>query len=506
MLLRVENLTKRFPGVVANDHLNLDIRPGEVHAVLGENGAGKSTLMNLLYGLLQPDEGQIYWEDRPVSIGSPREALDLGIGMVHQHFMLVPRLTVLENVTLGLTRGPGEGRQVAERRLCELAAAWGTDINPHRTVDSLSVGERQRVEILKALYRKARLLILDEPTAALAPAEIEQLFRMGRSHVAGGGSVIFITHRMDEVMAFSHRVTVLRDGRNVGTMETSAATPAALAHLMVGHDVEAGSRRPRVAVGKQRPLLELIDVGTAPGRGGDRLGGVTLDVGPGEIVGIAGVDGNGQTELVEAILGLRRIDRGRIVIDGEESNGLDTREILARGIAVIPGDRHAGAIIEDFDLIQNGLLGLADRQPWVSGGWLQPGAVARTVAEIVSGYSIKTSSPPGPMRRMSGGHQQRFVVGRTLSRKPKLLLAVQPTRGLDIESAELIRRKLLDLREAGNGVLLVSMDLEEVIRLCDRIAVIYGGSIIGRASAGYSRNEIGLLMAGVSPGAEGAAS
>jgi simple sugar transport system ATP-binding protein len=500
MLLRVENLTKRFPGVVANDRLNLEIAPGEVHALLGENGAGKSTLMNLLYGLLQPDEGQIYWLDRPVGIGSPRDALDLGIGMVHQHFMLVPRLSVLENVTLSLKRKRGENRGSAELRLRELAAAWGTEIDPLRTVDSLSVGERQRVEILKALYRNVRLLILDEPTAALAPAETESLFRMGRSLVAGGGSVIFITHRLDEVMAFSDRVTVLRNGRNAGTLKTGDATPGALAQLMVGHEVESSAKRPRAGgQSANQPLLEVVEVSTPPGRGGVRLKGVTLDVNAGEIVGIAGVDGNGQTELVEAILGLRPIDRGRVAIDGRESTNRPTRDILRNGIAVIPGDRHAGAIIEDYDLIQNALLGFADRRPWANRGWLQRAEVERTVGEIITQLQIRTSSPFGPMSRMSGGHQQRFVVGRTLLRSPRVLLAVQPTRGLDIDSAELIRAKLLELREAGNGVLLVSMDLEEVMRLSDRVAVIYGGSLIGRASPGYTRNEIGLLMAGISP-------
>jgi simple sugar transport system ATP-binding protein len=498
MLLRVENLTKRFPGVVANDRLNLEIAAGEVHALLGENGAGKSTLMNLLYGLLEPDEGQIYWQDRPVRIGSPRVALELGIGMVHQHFMLVPRLSVLENVTLGLKRKPGENRGAAERRLRGLAAAWGGEVDPSRSVDSLSVGERQRVEILKALYRNIRLLILDEPTAALAPSEAEQLFRMGRSLADGGGAVIFITHRLDEVMAFSDRVTVLRNGQHAGTFETRKATPRALAQLMVGHEVKSSSRRPRgTSEAAGRPLLEISDMGTARGREGVRLSDITLDVNTGEVVGIAGVDGNGQTELVEAILGLRRIERGRVMVDGREMTNLRTEEVLSRGVAVVPGDRHAAAMIEDCDLIQNGLLGFADRRPWVSRGWLQSAEVKRTVGEIIERFNIRTPSSISPMSRMSGGHQQRFVVGRTLCRAPKVLLAVQPTRGLDIDSAELIRSKLLELREAGNGVLLVSMDLEEVMQLSDRIAVIYGGSIIGGPSAAFSRNEIGLLMAGV---------
>jgi len=513
-LLRVERLTKRFRGVTANDALDLEIRPGEIHALLGENGAGKSTLMNLLYGLLAPDAGQIYWQGQPVSIASPRAALELGIGMVHQHFMLVPRLTVLENVTLGLNRKMRGDRAAAEKRLRELAKTIWPQIDPHRPIDSLSIGEKQKVEILKALFRRVRLLILDEPTAALAPSEAEDLFRIGRELTRQQGAIIFITHRLDEVMAFSDRVSVLRQGRNVGTFDTRSSSPRALASQMVGRELappptsptgsnacvaEASKAFVPTPMSVSPPLLQATHVTTPPKEGSVSLSNISLQIHPGEILGIAGVDGNGQTELVEALLGHRRLSHGEILIHGRSIAASTPEAILDRGLAVIPGDRHAAAIVDGFDLLQNGLLGLVDRGPWSKRGFLRRREVRGLAKKIVGDFSVKAASLDAPINQLSGGHQQRFVVGRTLQRDPSVLIAVYPTRGLDFESAEFIRSQLLALRDQGRGVLLVTTDLDEVIKLSDRIAVIYGGRIIGSASPTASRAEIGLLMAGVAP-------
>jgi len=496
-LLRVEALTKSFPGVIANDRLNLEVRAGEVHAVLGENGAGKSTLMNILGGRLAPDAGEIQWEGRKVSLASPRAAAALGIAMVHQHYLLVPRLSVLENVTLGLPRFARGRPADAERRLRALLGQFETKIDPRQAVETLSVGERQKVEIIKALFRQVRLLILDEPTAALAPHEARQLFRIGRAVAAQGNAVIFITHRMDEVHAFGDRVTVLRAGRNVGTFATAETEPRALVRLMVGRELAPRSVRAPRAPGAV--LLEAVELATAAGEGAVGLDRLSLEVRAGEIVGIAGVDGNGQDELVEALLGLRRLRAGRITLNSQDLSSLDTAAILAGGLGVVPGDRHAAAIIEDFDLRQNVLLGLGPTPPWVRGGWLDWRRIGQTTTEIVQRFQVRAPRPEDPIARLSGGHQQRLVLGRVLHREPRVLVAAQPTRGLDVGSAALVRERLLGMRAAGRGVLLLSMDLDEVLELSDRIAVIFAGRIIGWATPTTSRTEIGLLMTGIAP-------
>lgn len=501
-LLRVEALTKSFPGVIANDRLDLEVRAGEVHAVLGENGAGKSTLMNVLGGMLAPDAGEIRWEGRRVSLASPRDAADLGIAMVHQHFMLVPRLSVLENVTLGLPRSARGRPAEAERRLRALLGQFETDLDPRQPVETLSVGERQKVEIMKAIFRQVRLLILDEPTAALAPHEAQQLFRIGRSVAAQGNAVIFITHRMDEVHAFSDRVTVLRAGRNVGTFATAGSEPRELVRLMVGRELAAPPVRAPRAPGAV--LLEADAISTAGGEGVVPLDRLSLAVQAGEIVGVAGVDGNGQDELVEALLGLRPLRAGRITLGPQDLSSLDTAGILAAGLGVVPADRHAAAIVEDFDLRRNVLLGLGPTPPWVRGGWLDWKRIGETTAEIVQRFQVKAQGPDAPISRLSGGHQQRLVLGRALCREARVLVAAQPTRGLDVGSAALVRERLLAMRAEGRGVLLLSMDLDEVLQLSDRIAVIFAGRILGWADPGTSRTEIGLLMTGIAPGAGGA--
>ncbi|MEJ0000936.1 MAG: ABC transporter ATP-binding protein [Verrucomicrobiota bacterium] len=490
-------MTKRFPGVVANDHLNFDVAPGEIHALIGENGAGKSTLMNMLYGLLTPEEGTIFWKGQSIRIGSPRQALQLGIGMVHQHFMQVGALTVLENVVLGVRRGLIADWCAEEAKLCRLAAELELPIDPQARVDTLSVGERQRVEILKALHRDAELLILDEPTAALTPPEAEKLFALCRRLASAGKSVIFITHRLDEVEALSRRTTVLRQGRIVGTFLTAECSRRKLARLMVGRDLdEAPPRAPR-EVGP--PLLEVTALEVLGLRLASTLRNISLTVCQGEIVGVAGVDGNGQKELVEALLGLRPVLRGAIRLKGHEVTEAALASRLAEGMACIPADRHAAAIVEDFSLVDNALLGHSESPSLSTRGWIDLGRVLRFTEEIVQDFQVKAASLDNPIRSLSGGHQQRFVLGRALASHPDLLIAAQPTRGLDIGSAEFVRGKLLELRAVGKAVLLISMDLDEVLKLSDRIEIIREGRIVGSILPPYDRSEIGLLMTGGVP-------
>jgi ABC-type uncharacterized transport system ATPase subunit len=497
-LLSASALTKRFTGVLANDRLDLEIMSGEVHAVLGENGAGKSTLVNMLGGMIDPDSGTIRWKGAPVSLPSPRAALELGVGVVHQHFMLVPRLTILENVMLGTKRRATGGRAAAERRLRDLAAEFETTVDPRRTVESLAVGERQKVEILRAVFWNASLLILDEPTASLVPQEAERLFRYGRRLASRGGAVLFITHRLEEVAAFSDRVSVLRNGRNVGTFATASTTPRGLAGLMVGKEV--GSLPPRTARAPGRPVLQVDRVETDARLPGAPLRGVTLEVREGEVVGIAGVDGNGQSELAEAILGLRRPTGGSVRLDGADITSARTGDILSRGLGVIPGDRLGQAILGQSDLEWNALLGLGNKPPWVERGWVRRDEVRRSAGAIVQSMQVKTPSLGTPIAHLSGGHQQRFVLGRTLARNPRLLLMVQPTRGLDVQSAALIHREILSMRDSGKGILLVSMDLDEILRLSDRVAVLFGGALRHWVGPNASREEIGMMMAGARGG------
>jgi ABC-type uncharacterized transport system ATPase subunit len=453
--------------------------------------------MNILYGLLTPDDGRIFWKDQPVSIRSPRQAISIGIGMVHQHFMHVPQLTVLENMVLGQESGFFGDMPSAEKRLLQIASDFRQPIDPHAFVGSLSVGEQQRVEIYKALYRRAELLILDEATATLTPPETEQLFDICRTLVARGKSVIFITHKLEEVMALSTRVTVLRQGHNVGTLQTDRTNPQELARLMVGRDLPG--KISKIPQKPGRAILEIANLCVAGDRTAAVLRDLSLSVHAGEIVGIAGVDGNGQTELVEAICGLRRAAAGTIRFSDENIANLAPAAILKKGIACIPADRHASAIIEKFSLDQNALLGFSHTRPFASRGFIDPSAVLHFTRDIIAQYGVKARSSAAPMKSLSGGHQQRFVFGRTIRHDPQLLIAVQPTRGLDIVSSDFVRRKLIDLRDAGKAVLLVSMDLDEIIMLSDRIEVIHHGQIMGRANEHSSREQIGLLMAGVKP-------
>ncbi len=497
-LLRVENVTKRFPGVVANDRLNLDIAAGEVHALLGENGAGKSTLMNILYGLQEPDEGGIYWKGQRLNLQSPREAIAQGIGMVHQHFMLVPSLTVLENIVLGLNTGLKGDMAQAEVRLRALADEFQQPLDPHAKVSTLSVGQQQRVEIMKALYRDAELLILDEPTAVLTPQEVEQLFTVCRALAGRGKAVIFIAHKLSEIMELSDRVTVLRAGRSVATVKTSETSPPELARLMVGQDVSLSF--PKAPANPGKPLLEIRNFSVTTDEGLAAVKNVSFDIREGEIVGIAGVDGNGQTELIEALLGLRPLGAGSARLDGAEITGLPLADLMEKGVAFVPADRHASAIVGDFSLTDNGLLGFEDDPRFAQKGLLAMRRIQAFAEDLIRSYRVQTPSAQVPIKNLSGGNQQRFVMARAMAHDPRLLVVVQPTRGLDIGSSEFVRRKIVELRDAGRAVLLVSMDLDEILMMSDRIEIMHHGEVMGTVGPETGRDEIGLLMAGVAPG------
>ncbi len=497
VLLRVENLTKRFPGVLANDQLNLEIRAGEIHSLLGENGAGKSTLMNILYGLYEPDEGSILWKGAPLNLKSPREAIGRGIGMVHQHFMLIPTLTVLENIVLGLHAGLRADMAAAEAKVLQLAEEFQQPIDPHAKVGDLSVGQQQRVEIMKALYRDAELLILDEPTAVLTPQEAQQLFTVCRKLAQRGKAVIFIAHKLSEILSLSNRVTVLRAGRSIATLDTSECSPPQLARLMVGQDVSLTIEKAAAKPG--RPVLEVRGLSVTGDNGKTAVEQLSLTVHEGEVIGIAGVDGNGQTELVEAIVGLRRAASGSVLLDGVEVTNLTLANLMERGVALVPADRHAAALVSDFNLVDNALLGFEDDPRFAARGMLALRKVQALAEDLIRNYHVKTPSAQIPIKNLSGGNQQRFVMARAMSHDPRLLVVVQPTRGLDIASSEFVRRKIIELRDSGRAVILVSMDLDEILMMSDRIEVMHHGRIMGSVGPDAGRDQIGLLMAGATP-------
>jgi len=496
-VVEMRGITKRFPGVVANDRIDFEVRAGEVHALLGENGAGKTTLMNVLYGLYQPDEGEIYIRGHRVTLRSPRDAIALGIGMVHQHFMLIPPLTVAENVVLGLpsSRGPFLDTDRAERRISELAQRYGLKVDPHAYVWQLSVGEQQRVEIIKALYRGASILILDEPTSVLTPPEVRELFSVLRRMAEEGNAVIFITHKLHEVMAVSDRVTVLRDGRVVSTVDTADTSERQLARMMVGREVLFQvSKRP---VAKGKVALEVRDLWAMGDRGLPALKGISLSLRQGEILGIAGVAGNGQRELAEVITGLRRATKGKVLIGGKDMTNCPPAAIIGEGVAYIPEERIRRGLIMDFSVAENAILETHNSPPFTDGWFLNRREIDRYVEGLISDYGVKTPSKDAPVRHLSGGNLQRLLLARELSRRPKLLIASQPTRGLDVGATEYIRRRLVEQREKGTAILLISEDLDEVLSLSDRVAVMYEGEIVGIVPEGEADvEEIGMMMAG----------
>jgi len=504
-VVEMRGITKRFPGVVANDRIDFEVRAGEVHALLGENGAGKTTLMNVLYGLYQPDEGEIFVHGQKAALKSPRDAIGLGIGMVHQHFMLIPPLTVTENVILGLrsSKEPFLDTNQAEKRIADLSKRYGLKVDPQAQIWQLSVGEQQRVEIIKALYRGADILILDEPTSVLTPPEVRELFVVLQRMAEEGKAVIFITHKLHEVMSVSHRVTVLRDGKAVSTVETGKTDEKELARMMVGREVLF--RLTKKPVPKGDIVLQVEDLETLSDRGLPALKCLSFSVRQGEILGIAGVAGNGQKELAEVITGLRKATQGRVIIGGREMTDRSPGEIIEQGVSYIPEERLEVGLIMDFSVAENTILETRRRPPF-SDGWflpssktwfLNPQAIKRHAEDLISDYDVKTPSKDVPVKQLSGGNLQRLILARELSRQPKLLIAAQPTRGLDVGATEYIHSRLIKQRERGTAILLISEDLDEVLSLGDRIAVMYEGEIVGIVSGEEAEvEEIGLMMAG----------
>jgi ABC-type uncharacterized transport system ATPase subunit len=495
-LLELRGITKRFPGVLANDRVDFDLAKGEVHALLGENGAGKSTLMNTLYGLYHPDEGEIQLGGKPVRIGSPRDAIDLGIGMVHQHFMLIPVMTVAENIVLATEprKGPFLDLAGAERRVGELSKQFGLAVRPGATVASISVGMQQRAEILKALYRGAEILILDEPTAVLTPQEASELFAIVRSLQGDGKSIIFITHKLNEVLEIADRITVLRQGRRIDTVPREGATPEGLARLMVGREVVLRIEKSAPEVGD--PLLEVDNLRVLDERGLEAVRGASFQVKAGEIVGIAGVDGNGQTELIDALTGLRRPSDGRIVAAGKDITTAAARECLDLGVGHIPEDRQLRGLVLDFTLAENLALHDFRKEPSSKWGWLYPGRLVDRAGRLLKEFDVRGGRPQTLAAALSGGNQQKVVIAREVSRDPRILVAAQPTRGLDVGAIEFVHRRLVQERDEGRAILLVSFELDEIRSLSDRILVIYEGRIVGEYPPTVSEEELGFAMTG----------
>ncbi|RJO75167.1 ABC transporter ATP-binding protein [Nocardia panacis] len=499
MRLELRGLTKRFGSLLANDRIDLAVAPGEIHCLLGENGAGKSTLMNMLYGLLQPDAGEILLDGRALRVLSPGDAIAAGIGMVHQHFMLVPVFTVAENLMLG--REPTKGfvldRAAARRRVRELSERYGLPVDPDALVSRLSVGEQQRVEILKALSHEVSVLILDEPTAVLTPQEIDELMGVLRTIASGGASIIFITHKLREVTAIADRITVIRRGAVVATVAPD--TPESeLAELMVGRSVELVVAKTPAA--PRGPALRVRELTVVDAAGAVVVDDLTFDIDGGEIVGIAGVVGNGQSELVHALLGLRAPVRGSIAVRGRELTGLGPRQHLAAGIGYVPEDRSHDGYIGSFSVAENLVLDLVDRPEFSRRGILSPTAVRRNASRRVAEFDIRTQSVEEPVRSLSGGNQQKIVLAREMSRPLAVLIAGQPTRGLDVGSIEFVHGRIVRERDQGTAVLIVSSELDEIYALADRIIVMYRGRIVGIVGPQTPRDRLGLMMAGGSGG------
>lgn len=499
MKLELRGITKRFGSLVANDHIDLVVRPGEIHALLGENGAGKSTLMNVLYGLYQADEGDILLDDAVQHFRGPGDAMAAGIGMVHQHFMLIPVFTVAENVMLGHETTTGLGAldlNAARQHVRDVAARFGFEVDPDAIVGDLPVGVQQRVEIIKALARDAKVLVFDEPTAVLTPQETDELMAIMRQLRDEGTSIVFITHKLREVRAVADRITVIRLGKVVGEAEPTA-TNAELASLMVGRAVELTVHKnpPRIGEGG----LIVRDVRVITSEGAVVVDDVSFDIRPGEVLAIAGVQGNGQTELVEAIVGLgERVD-GSIVLDGVELVGKSIRGILDEGVGFVPEDRTEDGLVGTFTVAENLILDRSGDADFVRGGTIRRGALEEFAKARITEYDIRTQGADVPAGTLSGGNQQKVVIAREMSRDLRLLVAAQPTRGVDVGSIEFIHTRIVETRDAGVPVLVVSTELDEVTALADRIAVMYRGAIVGIVPSDTPRDVLGLMMAGETP-------
>lgn len=498
-ILELKGITKRFPGVLANDNINLTLNKGEIHALLGENGAGKSTLMNILYGLYDPDEGEIFVDDEKINVSSPRDAIARGIGMVHQHFMLVPVFTVTENVMLGdeTTRlGGFLDRKSPADRIREISDEYSLEVDPDSYVRDLPVGVQQRVEIIKLLYREADILILDEPTAVLTPQEVDELFTIMRSLVNSGKSIIFITHKLREVLTFADRITVIRGGKVVGTTTPKEADQNQLAAMMVGRDVSLELNKNPANI--KDKVLEVQDLVVLNDLNHTAVNKVSFDVSSGEILGIAGVQGNGQTELVKAITGLSHPVEGKIDLLGQNISRATPRTITELGSAHIPEDRQQDGLVLTATIADNMVLNTYYLNPFAKGVVIQEDQVRDNAEKIINNFDVRTPSALIPVGSLSGGNQQKVIVGREFSRPIEFLIAAQPTRGLDVGSIEYIHNRLLEKREDGCAILLVSTELDEVMELSDRIAVMFDGEIIAVVDAeGATKEQIGLLMAGV---------
>jgi general nucleoside transport system ATP-binding protein len=493
--LELRGITKRFGSLVANDQIDLVVQPGEIRALLGENGAGKTTLMNVLYGLVQPDEGEILLDDAPVTIRSPRDAIAARIGMVHQHFMLVPVFTVAENVTLGLERTGPLGlidRRRTRREVLELSERFGLRVDPDAHVEELPVGVQQRVEIIKALLREASVLVLDEPTAVLTPSETEDLFRIMRELRAGGRSIVFISHKLNEVRQIADTITVIRRGKVVGERPPTA-TNSELAALMVGRGVQLRVDKPQAR--PEDVVLDVADLSVQGERGERSVRGVSFQVRAGEILGIAGVQGNGQTELCEALMGLRP-SAGTVRLNGRDLSHASTRDRLRAGVGYIPEDRQEDGLVGEFSIAENLMLDVYDRPPYASRLSLNLDAIRETALQRVADYDVRATSIATHASTLSGGNQQKVIVAREMGRDVRLLLASQPTRGLDVGSIEFVHKRIVALRDAGAAVVVVSSELDEIYALSDRIAVMYEGQIVGFRRPDTPEQELGVLMAG----------
>lgn len=496
LLLEVAGVSKQFPQVLANDDVSFSVRRGEIHCLLGENGAGKSTLAEILYGVHRPDSGTIRFAGKPVTIAAPRDAINLGIGMVHQHFVLVPPLSVLENIVIGTQHGGLRlDMRTAGRKLASLCAAYGLTLDPNAKISQLCVGEQQWVEILKALYVGVQLLILDEPTASLTPMEADKLFAIIRKMRADGLSLVFITHKMNEVMEVSDRVTVMRKGKVVSTVNTAETTPRELARMMVGREIvfqlDKGHCEPGATLLEMRGLCARDDRGVAA------LQGISLDVRRSEIVALAGVSGNGQKELYDVLTGVQKATAGQVLLEGKNLTNCSPSAIASSGVASVPEDRIRQGLVMNFRIDENLMLGIQRKTPFSSGGWLNQGAINGFARDAIEEYDIATPSAKTVTRVLSGGNLQKVILARELSQKPKCLIISQPTRGLDVGATEYVRGRLLEERDRGAGILLISEDLDEVFNLATRIAVMFKGKIVGVLDADKAtREEVGLLMAG----------
>ncbi|WP_170007354.1 ABC transporter ATP-binding protein [Bacillus fonticola] len=501
-VIEMLNIRKEFPGIVANDNVTLQVKKGEIHALLGENGAGKSTLMNVLFGLYQPEQGSIRVRGEDVHITDPNKANDLGIGMVHQHFMLVDTFTVTENIVLG--KEPHYGKVInnmkeARKIVQNISDQYGLRVDPDAKIADISVGMQQRVEILKTLYRGADIVILDEPTAVLTPQEIKELIQIMKTLIDEGKSIILITHKLKEIMEVCHRVTVIRKGQGIGTYNVAETNPTELASVMVGRDVVFSTEKSK-ATPKDK-VLEISNLIVKDSRGIKAVNELSLEVRSGEILGVAGVDGNGQTELIEAITGLRKPNSGSIVLNGQELKGKRPRKILEAGVGHIPQDRHKHGLVLDFSIAENIALQTYYKEPLSKGGILKHKEIQKQAKKIIKEYDVRTPHEFTPARALSGGNQQKAIIGREVDRNPDLLIAAQPTRGLDVGAIEFIHQRLIQQRDEGKAILLVSFELDEILNVSDRIAVLYEGKIVAVVDPKEtSEQELGLLMAGSSRG------